>query len=186
MKKIVKRDSENRLDPAIQKFSKEELRTLLRTYAWLYMAVDGWWYLTVKEKLGPEAAMACDIQVWKSGTVIAADKLKKAMNLTGNDLNTAMMAFRVHPWFQNMEYDIEFPDRETAIMTIVTCKTLVALEKEGEGRDLTHCKSIQPVCVKPIAQHFNPAIEVRCLKLPPRKGPDEVCCRWEFTLKKGD
>ncbi len=48
-----------------QDFSHEMLARLLKTYARLCMAVDGFWYLAVKDTAGNDAALACDIAVWQ-------------------------------------------------------------------------------------------------------------------------
>jgi len=34
-----------------------------------------------------------------------------------------------------------------------------------------------------MAEYFHPGIEVIPLKLPPRQGEGDICCRWEFRWR---
>lgn len=45
----------------LEMFSKETLIDLMNLYGRLWLATDGLWYLTVKQKLGNEEALACDL-----------------------------------------------------------------------------------------------------------------------------
>ena len=60
---------------------------------------------------------------------------------------------------------------------------LEALEKEGGGRESQICRMVEPQVFKGYASFFNPRIETKPLKLPPRKRKDGICCQWEFKLE---
>ena len=165
-------------------FSPGILAGLLTVYAKLYLAVDGFWYLTVKERLGNESALACDIEVLKKVAKYEMAGVTELLNIKGSDVATVMKAMQTTPWFRNTEHKIEIENQNTALLTITNCATLNALEKEGEGRENEICKIVEPIVFKQYASFFNPHIEVRCLKSPPRKSKDEICCQWEFTLDK--
>ena len=74
--------------------------------------------------------------------------------------------------------DIESPER--AILTIRTCPTLAALEKEGTGREDLICRELTASLFTKIAHHFNPRIEVTGLKVPPRQSYSDCSCQWQF------
>ena len=108
------------------------------------------------------------------------------LNIKGNDVVSLMKAMQITPWFRNTEHDIDMRNQNTAILTINRCATLEALEKEGEGREKDICNAFEPIVFTRYASFFNPDIEVKCLKSPPRKSKDEICCQWEFSLKTGE
>ncbi len=165
-------------------FSPDTLADLLTLYSKLYLALDGFWYLTVKEKVSNEAALACDLGVLKNVVNYEMVKVTKLLNIEGSDVVAVMKAIQTTPWFRNTEHKIEIENQNTAVLTITRCATLDALEKEGEGRENEICNIVDPIVFKHYASFFNPHIAVRCLKSPPRKSKDEICCQWEFTSDK--
>ncbi len=78
--------------------------------------------------------------------------------------------------------DIESPER--AILTIRTCPTLAALEKEGTGREKLICQDLTTSLFTRIAHHFNPKMIVTALKVPPRKSYSNCSSQWEFRLDR--
>ena len=166
----------------ITDFSTDALVKLLKLYGKLYLAADGFWYLTVKERMSNEEALACDIQVWDKLCRYEMKCITEQMGIQGNDVATLMKAIQLTPWFWSMDYDIEIKGRNYAMYTVTRCSTLEALEKEGEGRESQICKIAEPRMLKCYASFFNPAIEITCLQAPPRKSRDGICCRWRFTL----
>jgi hypothetical protein len=170
-------------DVSFEKFSRDTLVSLIKTYAKLYSAIDGFWYLSVKARSSDEEALACDTWVWERAIKYELDRLTKLLKIQGNDVVTLMKAFQFSPWFSVFTYKMEIEDRNHAILTIIDCPSLRAVEKEGEGREEKLCKTEGPVFFKGFAEYFNPDIEVRCLKIPPRKNEGEICCQWAFSLK---
>ena len=165
-------------------FSHDTLAGLLSLYGKLYLAVDGFWYLTVKERINNQEAIACDIGAWEKLYRYEMSRIRELLNIQGNDVAALMKSIQVTPWFWHTEHKIELENRNTALLTITRCITLDALEKEGEGRENEICKIFCPLMFKRYASFFNSDIEVKPLKSPPRKSKDEVCCQWEFTGDK--
>jgi hypothetical protein len=67
-------------------------------------------------------------------------------------------------------------------LTVRYCPTLEALEKEGKGREQSICRQVDIAAKRKFAKFSASSMEVMPLKLPPRKGNDEVCCQWEFKM----
>ena len=183
MKELI--DYSGEFDPSIKydDFSKGFLLELLNAYSGYILRVDGFWYLTVKERRGDEEAFACDTQVWEKMQVYELEMTCKLFKIQGNDVATMMKALQMSPWMWIYKYDIELKSPNHSILTITHCPTLLALEKEGEGREQTICQVLEPKLFRLIADFFNPKIEVQALKIPPRKSKDEICCQWDFSLK---
>ena len=164
-------------------FSADTLAELLTLYCRLYMALDGFWYLTVKERVSNEEALACDIQTWERHARYEMAKISRQLNIQGNDVVSVMKTIQITPWLRQTQFRIEVKNQNNAILTVTHCPTLDALEKEGQGRESEICNMVDRKLFQDYASFFNPDIVLKCLKLPPRKGKDEVCCQWEFSLE---
>ncbi|TET87118.1 MAG: hypothetical protein E3J34_02565 [Dehalococcoidia bacterium] len=75
-------------------------------------------------------------------------------------------------------------NRTAGVLTVTRCPTLAALEREGVGWEETHCELACSIMRRKHTELFNPDMEVRCLKLPPRKGDGDICCQWENRLEE--
>lgn len=169
-------------DLAFNDFTPDALSGLLELYCKLYMALDGFWYLTIKDRLGNEEALASDIATWEKHCKYEMAKITKQLGIQGNDVITAMKAIQITPWLWQTQFKIEVRHPNNAVLTVTHCPTLAALEKEGEGRENEICRIVDPIMFKTYATYFNPDIVLTCLKSPPRKSKDEICCQWEFNL----
>ena len=163
-------------------FSPSTLAELSALYCKLYLALDGFWYLTVKERISNEEALACDIQAWERVCKYEMAKITKQLNIQGNNVVALMKAIQVTPWIRQTQFKIEVRSDNNAILVVTHCPTLIALEKEGKGRENEICNQVDLKLFKYYTSFFNPDIEVKSLKLPPRKSKDEICCQWEFNL----
>ena len=67
-------------------FSYETLIELLKLYSQFYMALDGFWYLTIKDRLSNEEALTCDIKVWEKMWKYELSRITKLLNIQGNDI----------------------------------------------------------------------------------------------------
>lgn len=164
-------------------FSSETLAETLKSYGRIYMALDGFWYLSVREHISNEAALAADIQAWEKICKYEMAVITKQLNIHGNDVIALMKAVQMTPWIRNMEFNIGIKNDNHGILTITRCPVLEALEKEGEGREIGSCHIVGTKVCESYASFFNPNITVTALKLPPRNSKDEVACQWEFSLK---
>ena len=163
-------------------FSYDTLVSLVKLYSKLYIGLDGFWYLTVKDRINNKEALACDIQVWQRMCSYEMRKITKQLNIQGDDVSSLMKALQINPWLVQSQYEIEISEPDKAVITFSYCPTLSALEKEGKGRESEICNKVCPVIFNAFANFFNPAIAVRCLKSPPRKLKEGIFCQWEFTM----
>jgi len=184
MKKLNDYSGELLPDLKLSKFSPDTLADLLTLYARLYIALDGLWYLTIKERGGNEEALACDIINSEKVCKYEMAKIAKQLNIQGNDVVALMKTLQLTPWLQQTQYEIEVKNRNDAMLTITYCLVLDALEREGEGRENEICNIVCPKTFEADASFFNPNIKVDILKSPPRKSKDEICCQWEFSYDK--
>ena len=181
MKKIDDYNGEFIPDLKLSALSPDALAGLLKLFAKLYIAMDGIWYLTLKERLGDKEALACDIEVWEKNCRYEVARIKRQLKIRGNDIVALMKVFQFCPWCLQMKFNIEIRGKNSALFTTTYCPTLDALEEEGRGREEEVCKIVEPRIMKTYASALDPDIKVRCLRSPPRKSKDDICCQWEFT-----
>ena len=175
-------------DPTISygDFSKGLLLELLNEYSGHMLRVNFLWYLGVKQAVGDEEAFIYDMRIWEKMAVHELEMTCRLFKIQGNDVAAMMKGLQLSPWMGIYRYDMELESPFHGILTITHCPTLLALEREGVGREEVTCRQIEPRRFKVIADFFNPGIEVIPLKLPPRaNGERELCCRWEFRLGSG-
>lgn len=165
-------------------FSSKTLARLLGLYCQFYRALDGFWYLTVKERVSNEEALACDMRMWERLSRYEMANITKQLNIQGNDVTALMKAIQIIPWLQEMQYKMETRNHNSTTLTITYCPILDALEREGEGREDEICNIVDHKVFQGYASFLNPDIEVECLKSPPRKNKDEICCQWGFSCDK--
>ena len=177
-------DYTGEFDPNLrfEDFSKETLVKLLGVYAKLYQTVDGFWYLSVKERMNNEQAVACDLWVWERQTPYEMARLCKVLRIKRDGVASAMKALQVGPWSFTHKLGIEVRDKNDAILTISYCPTLEVLEREGNGREQSICRQVDFAAKRKLASFFHPSMEVVPLKLPPRESKHEICCQWQFKL----
>lgn len=164
--------------------SYEALEKLIRVYAKLYKALDGFWYLNVMDKHGNDEALQCDLLVWERLCKYEMDKITQAFNISGKPVVSMMKAFQLSPWSWNLKSDFEMVNENHIIWRVLHCPTVAAMEKENKGREQAQCNYIEVRLNDAYAHYFDPRIKVTCLKTPPRQSKDDYFCRWEFKLQE--
>jgi hypothetical protein len=166
------------------KLAQETLANVMKATAEYMRRIDGYWYLSVMEKWGNDEALDCDIKVWEKLVLYEMRMLSNLLNIHGDNVVTVMKALQASPWALTYACDIDVTNDDYAIVTYRNCPTLLALEKEGQGREGLICRELEPKMMNSIAHYFNPDIEVTALQLPPREGNSDICCQWEFKLDR--
>ena len=182
MKKLDDYSGDFKPDLKPSDFSSEALEKLIKIYAQLYKALDGFWYLALMERSGNDEALTCDILVWEKLCLYEMSKITKGLNIVGNDVKSMMKAFQLSPWAWNIKSNFEIINDNHVIWTVLHCPTVNALEREGRGRENDICNNVEPRLNRLYASFFNKDIQVNCLKTPPRESDKDYYCRWEFKL----
>jgi hypothetical protein len=181
------KDSENReagvrVDLNLEDLPRESLIGLVRLYSRLMMDIDGFWFLSMKDRVSNEEAITCDNWVWERVVKKMLDDLAKLIGVQGRDVVDFMRVIQATPLHYVVEEKMEAQNRNRATLTVTFCPTLAALEREDAGRDALHCRLACSVTRATHAKLFNPAMEVRCLTMPPRRDKQGIFCRWEYRI----
>ncbi len=169
-------------DLAFKDFSPEFLERLLQLYGKLYIAIDGFWYLGVKEHVDNETALKVDLWAWDKSTRYELKKLTALAGIQGDGIDALFKLLQIVPWMQITEHKTEMESPKKGLLTVTRCATLEALEREGLGREKEICSTVDAAVFRSYAAFFNPNIKVEPLAIPPRADRDGICCQWEFTL----
>ena len=164
-------------------FSRGLLIDLVKLYSKLYLAIDGFWYLSAMNKIDELTATECDIWVWEKQSRYEISRITKLLDIRERDIKAFFKYLQFNPWVWNLDYKMELKNHNFGIWTITKCPTFDALEKEGKGREKNFCKSIETRIFGVLAKNFNQAITFKYLKLPPRNTIDGPYCKWQFEIE---
>ncbi len=174
---------EFRSDFKFTDYSREFLTELLRFYGRAYMAVDGFWYIGVKDHIDNETALKIDHWVWEKSTRYELKRLAPLAGIEGDGIDALFKFLQLVPWMHVADYRLELESAKRGLMTVTKCSILEGMEKEGTGRERQICSQVDAAVLRSYARYFNPAIKVEPLLLPPREDKQGICCIWEFTLE---
>jgi len=179
-------DYSGEFDPGVTyaDFSKDVLLKALKAYAAYIRKLDGTWYLAVKENTNDDTAVACDRLVWDTMEMHDVETTRKLFGIRGDDVTALMKSLQMSPWTWNLEHHFELRSPRCGIWTVTRCPTLLALEREGEGRERRICGEIETQLLQVRAHAINPRMKATPLVLPPRASGDEIHCQWEFVLEE--
>jgi hypothetical protein len=167
----------------LEELTKEQIFDMFLLHIRSVWAVDGLYFLGIEEKYGTEGATDIDQNVWKNMAKIEAKRLKKCLNISGNDLASMLKALRATSWSLDIESKEIIMDAEgkKAVFRNLDCRTQKTRIRKGLGE--FPCKRVRFGYLEAFAQEFNPNIEVVCKACPPDHHPDNLWCEWEFSPK---
>lgn len=166
----------------LEDLSKAQLVELAKLYARLFFAMDGLWYLAVKELVDEEMATAVDLWVWDKYARYEVRRLPPLLNLQNDDLASFARAFGFSPWFSNLKHTFTREGKSRLTLTVLECPSLEAMKREGAGRERIFCSQVEPQLLHMVVQAFDPRARVIPVELPLKASDDDVCCRWQFVI----
>jgi hypothetical protein len=171
--------------------SKQQLVTwFLGSHEYLLQCIEAWaTQITVRHGLD----VMFDIQytLWGDTVLPGTKKLKEQyLGITGNS---------VEDWMKDLQLDatalpgkafdlaFEMPEPDVGIMTFNRCVAVDQWEAMGRPDILEkNCHSTCPKSMIVTTKMYNPNMKVDILAIPPRKDPDDVCCKWRFSMRSED
>jgi hypothetical protein len=167
-----------------QDFSKDALARLLTEYGRLGLALDGWWHTTVREKYGKDEAIKLEVATWERGIPYEQQRVMEALNIKGNDVATLFKELQMDPQYCLAIFDItwDLKNNNHGIFTVNRCRALEKFEKQGDMKTALEMCNLDINAFDKIAKFFNTNMKVNTLKLPTRKGPNDIACRFECKI----
>jgi len=170
-------------DLTFDTFSKEFLLKLMQVwqYAWLHLSEA--WYKEVELKCGRAVADELEVNSWCRMAERVNPRYAKVGNIKMETVVDAMKAIQLP--LDNTTSGLfpvipEIINENHVIWTIPRCRSLEFFE----AKDPERIKQVCYVNEKKVIERYmiNRKIKVTPLKLPPRKSPDEIACKWEAVM----
>ena len=164
----------------IRDLSREDLIKYLEFLSGLTMAVDGLWFVAAEKATDFDRALEMDIKVWTWYAPLLVKRIRKNFIVDGTGLEALKQIMGHDPMWWTVDVALTEDTPERLIFEVRDCPALAAMEKM-ERKRLT-CEPVERAYLDALAAAVDPGIKVQALKLPPRKSPGEICCRWAFHV----
>lgn len=158
---------------------KEELKTYIQFLLHNYRVMDAFWFIKISEHFDLRTAENLNAEVWDRVAGLAGKDLMTKFDFRGKGLKGFVQALKLFPWCILVGYDIDAGDDEV-IITVPDCPAQTARLKRGLGE--YDCKQMHMNEFTSFARQVDPRIEIACLFAPPDHHPDDMFCKWRFTL----
>jgi hypothetical protein len=176
-------------DLVFEDFSKEFLIKLMHQWRRQYLRLAGYWYEGIQKRVGLETADEIQLEVWKR---IGERQLLKYLPISNIKLNTCLDSLKLmqlvpDSWMGTDLFDghVEIINDNHLILTCTHCVVLEFFERTNQlERIPAHCQVMEIEATETYL--CNPKIKVTGLKLPPRDGPDDICCQFEYLMMEED
>lgn len=164
----------------LQELSKEQLVNLLEIYAKNWLALDGFWFLSLEEKLGMDKAMEHDVAAWRQFTVTEANRLKEFLGLSERPgLEGLAQALHLRLYGRVNKHSCEICGNKL-IFRNIECRVQTA--RARKGMEFHPCKEVAMHEYSGFGTAIDDRITCRCLSCYPDCTEDATGCAWEYTL----
>ena len=175
----------------LAELSKEQLVAwLLGAHEYLLQCIEAW-ATQITVRYGLDVMFDIQYTLWGNVVLPGVKKLKEEyLGITGNT---------VADWMKDLQMDatsmpgkafdlsFEMPEPDVGIMTFNRCVAADQWEQMGRPDILEkNCHSTCPKSMIVTTRLYNPNMKVDILAIPPRIDPDDVCCKWRFSLRTED
>lgn len=153
----------------------------LKLYRKMFLPLDGYWYQAVKERFGNEAAMECDLWVWKNFMRYELKHITTIFKIDGHNVEAFFKATQLMAWSGNMRVNFELRNCNNGVMRVTQCPALEALLREGRGGERDYCRLVEQRKMDFQTAFFNPRMKATPMRVPPETLGSGICCEWNVV-----
>jgi hypothetical protein len=171
--------------------SKQALVTwLLGSHEYLLQCIEAW-ATQITVRYGLDEMFDIQWTLWGTSVLPGVKKLKgEYLGISGNTVADWMKDLQVDATaMPGKAFDVSFemPEPEVGIMTFNRCVAADQWEAMGRPDILEkNCHSTCPKSMIETTKMYNQNMKVEILAIPPRRDPDDVCCKWRFSMRTPD
>ena len=163
----------------LSQWPKQDLLKYIDFLLHNYRVMDAFWFINLENSLGLDQACHFNEKVWGKVGGLAARDLKKRFGLTQPGLPGLVEALQLFPWTILIGYEFDLKPDEL-IITVPSCAAQAGRIRHGLGE--YPCQAMHRAEFASFAQEIDPRIQVECVFAPPDPHPEDIHCRWRFTL----
>ena len=143
--------------------------------------LDGLWFTLVEEKLGLDAALEIDAEVWRRLCLVQARRIQKYFPIDeGSPIRNLIKVIELDPLLAVFKPKaVELTDNR-AVLRFTDCPPQKARIRDGRGE--FPCKAVGIALLGSYAEVIDPQIKMSCLTCPPDAHPAQFWCEWQFEL----
>jgi hypothetical protein len=168
--------------------TKEQLVTwVLGSHEYLLQCIEAW-ATQITVRYGLDVMFDIQYTLWGNVVLPGVKKLKEEyLGITGDTVADWMKDLQMDATaMPGKAFDVSFemPEPDVGIMTFNRCVAADQWEQMGRPDILEkNCHSTCPKSMIVTTKMYNPNMKVDILAIPPRKDPDDVCCKWRFSMR---
>ncbi|MHA1193115.1 MAG: DUF6125 family protein [Promethearchaeota archaeon] len=149
-----------------------------------FFTLDGLWMIEAEKKMDWDVALELDLKVWLKLLKIIIKRLKKYLNIQGNDIIDLVEILTFRWSIEGWKYDIMKMDSDEVYISVKGCPYKSAMDRNPDRYDKIPliCNNMCKPFYHEIVKEFNPSISLKRTKFMGLK--DDAECDFRLSMSQ--